>query len=95
MAVLRSLLFNLLFYPGTLVYVLTVIALSPFGDRPVQSTVHAWSDFHHWLVRNVLGIRWQIEGQVPEGAFLIAFKHEAMGLRRSRPLRSRGKFRWW
>ncbi len=78
MAVLRSLLFNLLFYPGTLVYVLTVIALSPFGDRPVQSTVHAWSDFHHWLVRNVLGIRWQIEGQVPEGAFLIAFKHEAM-----------------
>ena len=33
MAFLRSLLFALLFYPGTLVYVLTVIAVSPIGDR--------------------------------------------------------------
>ena len=31
MALIRSLLFFLLFYPGTLVYVLTVIAVSPFG----------------------------------------------------------------
>ena len=78
MAVLRSTLFALLFYPGTLLYVLTVILVSPLGDRPVQATVHAWSDFHHWLVRNVLGIRMTIDGQVPEGAYLIAFKHEAM-----------------
>ena len=78
MAVLRSTLFALLFYPGTLLYVLTVILVSPLGDRPVQATVHAWSDFHHWLVRNVLRIRMTIDGQVPEGAYLIAFKHEAM-----------------
>ena len=78
MAVLRSILFNLLFYPGTLGYVLGVIFVSPFGDRPVQATVHAWSNFHHWLVRHVLGIRFAIEGRVPEGAYLIAFKHEAM-----------------
>jgi 1-acyl-sn-glycerol-3-phosphate acyltransferase len=58
--------------------VLGVILLSPFGDRTVQAVVHGWSDFHHWLVGNVLGIRWQVEGQVPEGAYLIAFKHEAM-----------------
>src|SRR5215203_4636160 len=78
MALIRSLLFSLLFYPGTLVYVLGVILVSPFGDRPVQATVHGWSNFHHWLVRNVLGISWQVEGKVPEGAYLIAFKHEAM-----------------
>jgi 1-acyl-sn-glycerol-3-phosphate acyltransferase len=78
MAALRSILFALLFYPGTLVYVLGVIFVSPFGDRPVQATVHAWSDFHHMLVRYVLGIRMTIDGQVPDGAFLIAFKHEAM-----------------
>jgi 1-acyl-sn-glycerol-3-phosphate acyltransferase len=78
MAALRSTLFALLFYPGTLLYVLTVILVSPLGDRPVQATVHAWSDFHHWLVRNVLGIRMTIDGQVPQGAYLIAFKHEAM-----------------
>lgn len=78
MAALRSALFALLFYPGTLVYVLTVILVSPFGDRPVQATVHAWSDFHHWLVTHVLGIRLTVEGKVPDGAYLIAFKHEAM-----------------
>lgn len=78
MSVIRSLLFNLLFYPGTLVYVLGVIAASPFGDRPVQATVHGWSNFHHWLVRHVLGIRFAIDGKVPDGAYLIAFKHEAM-----------------
>jgi 1-acyl-sn-glycerol-3-phosphate acyltransferase len=78
MTLLRSLLFALLFYPGTLFYVLAVILLSPLGDRTVQSIVHAWSDFHHWLVENVLGIRWQVAGKVPEGPFLIAFKHEAM-----------------
>jgi 1-acyl-sn-glycerol-3-phosphate acyltransferase len=78
MAALRSILFALLFYPGTLVYVLTVILVSPFGDRPVQATVHAWSDFHHWLVTHVLGIRMTVDGKVPAGAFLIAFKHEAM-----------------
>lgn len=78
MAALRSALFALLFYPGTLLYVLAVIFVSPSGDRPVQAVVHGWSDFHHWLVTNVLGIRWQVEGRVPAGAFLIAFKHEAM-----------------
>ena len=78
MALLRSILFNLLFYPGTLVYVLGVIIFSPLGDRPVQAIVHGWSDYHHWLVRHVLGIRMAVEGDIPEGAYLIAFKHEAM-----------------
>ena len=78
MVVLRSLLFALLFYPGTLVYVLGVILLSPLGDKVVQAIVHGWSDYHHWLVRHVLGIRFSIDGRIPDGAYLIAFKHEAM-----------------
>lgn len=78
MALVRSLLFALLFYPGTLIYVLGVIFFSPLGDRVVQRIVHGWSDFHHWLVTHVLGIRMQVEGRIPEGAYLIAFKHEAM-----------------
>jgi 1-acyl-sn-glycerol-3-phosphate acyltransferase len=78
MTLIRSLLFALLFYPGTLVFVLGVIFLSPFGDRPVRGIVYCWSNYHHWLVRNVLAIRMEVEGDVPEGAYLIAFKHEAM-----------------
>lgn len=78
MAALRSLLFALLFYPGTLAYVLAVILLSPAGDRAVRRIVRAWSDYHHWLVSHVLAIRMTVEGQIPEGSFLIACKHEAM-----------------
>lgn len=78
MILLRSLLFALLFYPGTAVYVLGVILLSPLGDRPVRAIVHGWSDYHHWLVRYVLGIRMEFDRPVPDGAYLIAVKHEAM-----------------
>lgn len=78
MTFIRSLLFSLLFYPGTLLYVLTVIAVAPIGDRPVQTVVHAWSAFHNWLVRNVVGIRIEWDGAIPDGAYLIAVKHESM-----------------
>jgi len=78
MDVIRSLLFVLLFYPGTLLYVLTVILVSPFGDAPVQAVVHGWSKFHYWLVRNVLRIRIEWDGAIPDGAYLIAVKHQSM-----------------
>lgn len=78
MTVIRSLLFAFLFYPGTLGYVLAVILASPFGDRGVRWLVHDWSEFHHFLVTRVLRIRLQVDGRVPDGAFLVAFKHEAM-----------------
>lgn len=74
----RSILFALLFYPGTLVYVLTVMAVSPFGTTPVRRVVHAWSRFHYWLVRHVLGIRFDWQGEIPPGPYLIAVKHQAM-----------------
>jgi 1-acyl-sn-glycerol-3-phosphate acyltransferase len=78
MDAVRSLLFALLFYPGTLLYVLGVIAVSPLGDAPVQAVVHGWSKFHHLLVRHVLGIRIEWEGKIPDGAYLIAVKHQSM-----------------
>ncbi|HVF83019.1 MAG TPA: lysophospholipid acyltransferase family protein [Sphingomicrobium sp.] len=74
----RSALFALLFYPGTLMFVLGVFAVAPFGDGPVQAMVHGWSNYHHRLVTHVLGIRWQMEGAIPAGAFLVALKHQGM-----------------
>jgi 1-acyl-sn-glycerol-3-phosphate acyltransferase len=77
-AALRSALFAALFYPGTLVYVLSVFAVSPFGSGPVRKVVHGWSSYHHLLVRYVLGIRMRFEGGIPSGPYLIAMKHQAM-----------------
>ncbi len=50
MAALRSTLFAVLFYPGTLIYVLTILGAVPLGTRAVQNRVHAWAKFHYWLV---------------------------------------------
>jgi 1-acyl-sn-glycerol-3-phosphate acyltransferase len=75
---IRSFLFDLLFYSGTLVFVLAVIIVSPLGTRPVRKTVHAWSAYHFWLVRNVLRIKVEWEGHIPEGPYLIAVKHQSM-----------------
>ena len=78
MALARSLLFAFIFYPGTLLFVLAIIAATPFGDRPVRQLVHRWALFHYWLVRRVLDIRFEWDGEIPNGPFLIAVKHQAM-----------------
>jgi len=75
---IRSLLFALLFYPGTLLIVTGILAVTPFGARPVQALVHSWTNFHYWLVRHVLGIRIRWEGAIPPGPSLIAVKHQSM-----------------
>ena len=77
-AALRSALFALIFYPGTLLYVLAILAAVPVGERVVQRRVRAWALFHYWLVRHVLGIRFDWQGTIPDGPFLIAVKHQAM-----------------
>jgi len=78
MALLRSSLFALLFYPGTLLIVLTIILVSPFGQGPVRRVVHAWARYHFWLVRFVLAIKVEWDGEIPAGPYLIAVKHQSM-----------------
>lgn len=75
---LRSLLFMLVFYPGTLLFVLAGMAASLAGTQPMRSVVHAWADFHYWLCRVLLGIRSQTSAPIPAGQRLIAVKHQSM-----------------
>lgn len=78
MALLRSILFALLFYPGTLFYVLAAFPAAAVGTGPLRKVVHGWANYHYWLVRHVLNIGFEWDGEIPEGPFLIAVKHEAM-----------------
>jgi 1-acyl-sn-glycerol-3-phosphate acyltransferase len=78
MARLRSILFDTLFYLGTFYYVLSVFVAAPFGSGPVRRQVHAWSAYHYRLVRRVLRIRFEWDGDVPTGPYLIAVKHQSM-----------------
>ena len=74
---LRAFLFALIFYPATLFFVLSGMAASLIGTRPMRRVVLGWSQFHGWLT-GLLGIRIRIEGDLPTGQYLIAVKHQSM-----------------
>jgi len=78
MQVARSLLYAAMFYPGTALFVLAGVVASLFGQRPTLAVVLGWVEFHHWLARSVLGIRFHVEGAIPPGPQLIAIKHQSM-----------------
>jgi 1-acyl-sn-glycerol-3-phosphate acyltransferase len=75
--VLRSLLFYVVFYIGTIGYVLASLAALPFGAKPLRAGVHGWSAYHRACARYILGIRLNVEGALPPGPVLIAMKHES------------------
>lgn len=75
---LRSIIYFLIFYPATALYCLAGLAVAPFGTAPLRRVVHGWSNFHHWLIHDLLGIRWKVEGTMPDGPVLVAIKHQAM-----------------
>lgn len=78
MAPVRSLLYALVFYTATTVWVLAGLLAALFGRGPTLAVVLSWVDLHHWLVKRILGIRIRIEGSIPEGSHLIAVKHQSM-----------------
>ena len=78
MSVLRSLLFALFFYPWTVIAVLLSFPASLFGTKAVRACAHGWARGHRWCARYLLGVRTRIEGSVPDGAMLVAVKHQSM-----------------
>lgn len=78
MAAVRSLLYALIFYPLTALWVLGGIVAALFGRRQTLAVVLSWADIHHWLVEHVLGIHVRVIGTIPSGAHLIAVKHQSM-----------------
>ena len=78
MYVLRSALFALAFYSWTVVMVLLSFPASLFGTKAVRACAHGWARGHRILAAGLLGIRTRIEGSRPEGAVLVAIKHQSM-----------------
>lgn len=75
---LRSVLFALFFYPGTLGAVLGAFLVLPFGDAAMRAQARRWAAYHGWCTRVLLGIDRRIEGHVPPGPVLYASKHQSM-----------------
>jgi 1-acyl-sn-glycerol-3-phosphate acyltransferase len=78
MTVVRSLLFSLVFYAGTLFEVLSALFASRRGSIFVRAHALRWARFHGWCCRHILGIENRIEGSIPQDVVLIAAKHQSM-----------------
>ncbi|WP_233998704.1 1-acyl-sn-glycerol-3-phosphate acyltransferase [Erythrobacter sp. YT30] len=77
MAALRSLLFYPLFYGFSAMLVIASVLASISGRDAIASVVNLWGRWHRWCVTSLLGIEIIVDGEVPEGAYLIAVKHES------------------
>jgi len=78
MMVLRSLAFYLLFYSGSVFFVLGSLAVLVFPPRISRKMPDGWARFHRWCVVHVLGIEVKEEGNRADGPALYAVKHESM-----------------
>ena len=74
---MRAVIYALIFYPGTLLFVIGCWIGSLFGPRQMRAVVHAWTDFNHQLA-SLLGTRVEVQGAIPPGPYLIAVKHQSM-----------------
>lgn len=78
MALLRSILFTIVFYIGSFVIVTSGMLLALFDERSVRGTVRRWARHYRWCAASILGIRAVIEGAAPKGSVLVAAKHPSM-----------------
>ncbi|HUD90274.1 lysophospholipid acyltransferase family protein [Sphingobium sp.] len=74
----RSLIFMLVFYSGSLLFVLWAIAFGWVTPLMVQRTATAWSRFHRGCVRWLLRQKVVVDGDLPQGPYLYIIKHESM-----------------
>jgi 1-acyl-sn-glycerol-3-phosphate acyltransferase len=78
MHIFRSILFTLIFYPGSLIGVLLALPAALIGSITVRERAVDWARYHRWCCRWLLGIRSRVEGTIPKGPVLIASKHQSM-----------------
>jgi 1-acyl-sn-glycerol-3-phosphate acyltransferase len=78
MSVLRSALFSLAFYPGSVIAVLAAFPAALFGQPALTWVTFAWARYHRLCAALLLGVRSRVEGTVPIGAVIVAAKHQSM-----------------
>jgi 1-acyl-sn-glycerol-3-phosphate acyltransferase len=79
MTILRSLLFNLVFFGWSALLALLYLPLAVFPDRAMMGGAHLWARSSLWLLNRITGIRHRVRGleNLPTGAAIIASKHQS------------------
>ena len=75
---LRSLLFAIIFYGGSVLFVAAAALARPLSRPALTAVVHGWGAFHRIACGLILGQRVRIIGSFPDEPALFVFKHESM-----------------
>lgn len=78
MALLRSLLFYLIYYLGCIPTVMTAMLVIPLGQPAIVKASRRWALWHRWCCEHILGIVTKVEGVLPQHSVLVVMKHESM-----------------
>lgn len=77
MIFLRNILFYLIFYGGSVFFVIASVVSIPFGAGPLRRAVAAWSRFHRTCLRLLVGINVKTEGHLSQEPVFYAVRHES------------------
>ena len=77
-AIIRSALYILIFYTGSVFFVVTAFLAQWFSIPLMQWAVRGWSRWQYACYRGILGITIKVEGNLPQKPVLYAIKHESM-----------------
>lgn len=75
---MRTLVWSLFFYTGSLILVVLAAIFAPFSLGALIRITRWWSRWHRGCARVILGQQIRVEGALPSGAAFIIMKHEAM-----------------
>jgi 1-acyl-sn-glycerol-3-phosphate acyltransferase len=79
MIILRSAVFNVVFFTATFLFTLAAAVVRLFSSERVLDVVNAWARFLLLAARLICGIRLEVSGRenIPAGAALIASRHQS------------------
>jgi 1-acyl-sn-glycerol-3-phosphate acyltransferase len=78
--IIRSVLFNVLFYLNMIALMCLALPTLLMPRRALLKVVRFWARSNHWLLRTVCGITVELRGleKIPPGALLVASKHQSL-----------------
>ncbi len=77
--ILRSLLFNLVFYLSSAVIGLAALPLLTLPPAFMRRAGAQWSRYVIWLLKVIVGAGWEVRGEdrIPEGPVIFGIKHQS------------------
>jgi 1-acyl-sn-glycerol-3-phosphate acyltransferase len=78
--IIRSVLFNVLFYLNMIALMCLALPTLAMPRRAILEVVRFWARSNNWLLRTVCGITFELRGldRIPQGALLVASKHQSL-----------------